>query len=154
MSEEEKKEEGFQVKDRRRFTEDGESKPQAEPPPQAPSEPQSAPDQTTASSDSEQAPAEKKESDERSSTPLPEINFSTFVVSLSSSALIHLGIAPDPVSGETMCEPAYAKQTIDILAMLKEKTKGNLSKEEDQMLEGLLYDLRMRYISEIEKKGK
>ena len=75
-------------------------------------------------------------------------------VSLSSSALIHLGVAPDPVSGETVREPAYAKQTIDILGMIQEKTKGNLSKEESQLLEGMLYDLRMRYISEMEKENK
>ena len=150
MSEEEKKDSGFQVKDRRRFTEEGESKPQSEEQQEAP-----APE-PAASSGSE--PAASKGDDqpgkERTSTPLPEINFSTFVVSLSSSALIHLGVAPDPVSGETVREPAYAKQTIDILGMIQEKTKGNLSKEESQLLEGMLYDLRMRYISEMEKENK
>jgi len=84
---------------------------------------------------------------------LPEINFPTFVVSLSSSVLIHLGIAPDPLTGETRQDLLLAKQTIDILNMLKDKTRGNLTQEEDELMEGLLFDLRMRYVEE-SKKGQ
>ena len=88
--------------------------------------------------------AEKREEP----TALPEINFATFVVSLSSSALIHLGIAPDPMTGEQKKDLAIAKQTIDMLAMLQEKTRGNLTEDEAQLMESMLYDLRMRYVAE------
>jgi uncharacterized protein DUF1844 len=75
------------------------------------------------------------------------IDFYTFVLSLGSSALVHLGDTPHPETGEPA--PAnlpLAKQTIDILVMLREKTKGNLTAEEEQFLEHLLTDLRLRYV--------
>ncbi len=75
------------------------------------------------------------------------IDFYTFVLSLGSSAFVHLGDTPHPETGETV-KPnlPLAKQTIDILAMLAEKTKGNLTPEEDRFLENLLTDLRFRYV--------
>ncbi|HET7827074.1 MAG TPA: DUF1844 domain-containing protein [Anaeromyxobacter sp.] len=75
------------------------------------------------------------------------IDFYTFVLSLASSAFVHLGDAPDPETGEPG-PPSLplAKQTIDILAMLAEKTKGNLTQEEERFLENLLTDLRFRYV--------
>jgi hypothetical protein len=82
----------------------------------------------------------------------PGIDFSTFILSLGSSALIHLGEAPDPVSGQTA--PAnlpLAQQSIDLLALLQEKTKGNLVGDESRLLDTLLYDLRMRYIEAVSK---
>ena len=81
----------------------------------------------------------------------PEIDFSTFVLSLGSSALIHLGEIPD-TSGATTKDLALAKQTIDIIAMLQEKTKGNLDAAEENLLRGLLYDLRVKYV-DAQKKG-
>ena len=86
--------------------------------------------------------------------PRPGLDFSTFILSLASSALIHLGEAPDPVSGEKA--PAnlpMAHQSIDLLAMLQEKTKGNLTAEETRLLETLLYDLRMKYVSAVRQSG-
>jgi len=80
-------------------------------------------------------------------TPAP-IDFYTFVLSLGSSALVHLGDAPHPETGET--QPAnlqVAHQTIDILAMLQEKTRGNLTPAEEKFLENLLMDLRLRYVT-------
>lgn len=84
-----------------------------------------------------------------------EIDFYTFVLSLASSAFVHLGDAPHPETGATV-EPdlLVAKQTIDILAMLKEKTKGNLTEEEERFLEKLLTDLRLRFVQKSAAKGK
>jgi hypothetical protein len=77
---------------------------------------------------------------------LPAIDFATFVLSLSHSALVHLGDAPDPSGGPAKRDVAMAKQTIDLLAVLQEKTEGNLSGEEERLLDQVLYDLRMRYV--------
>jgi len=79
-------------------------------------------------------------------TPFPEINFPTFVFSLNSSALVHLGVIEDPASGQRVKNLPMAKQTIDILGMLEEKTKGNLSDDEARMLKNILYELRMLYV--------
>ena len=73
----------------------------------------------------------------------PRLDFNAFVLSLGSSALIHLGEAPDPVSGKTQeADLPLAQQSIDLLALLQEKTRGNLSEEEARFLDTLLYDLR------------
>lgn len=77
---------------------------------------------------------------------LPAVDFSTFVLSLGHSALVHMGEAPD-FGGEI--GPRHlelARQTIDLIALLSEKTKGNLTGEEERIVEQLLYDLRSRYI--------
>ena len=78
----------------------------------------------------------------------PGLDFNAFVLSLGSSALIHLGEAPDPTSGKTQ-EPdlVLAQESIDLLALLEEKTKGNLTPDESRFLQTLLYDLRMRFIA-------
>ena len=80
--------------------------------------------------------------------PLPKIDFSMFVFSLNSSVLVNLGIIDDPATGKKEKNLTAAKQTIDILAMLEEKTRGNLTKEESEMLKHILYDLRMIYVRE------
>jgi hypothetical protein len=77
---------------------------------------------------------------------LPAIDFATFVMSLSHSALVHLGDAPDPSGGPARPDVAMAKQTIDLLGVLQEKTTGNLSGEEERLLDQVLYDLKMRYV--------
>lgn len=81
-------------------------------------------------------------------TQLPEVNFSTFIFSLSSSALLHFGEIPDPSSGSKKKNLGMAKHTIDILSMLEEKTRGNLTHDEEQLFKNILYDLRMRYVKE------
>jgi hypothetical protein len=78
--------------------------------------------------------------------PLPEINLTHFIFSLSTSALIQLGEVQDPFTEKTAKNLPLAKQTIDLIGMLKEKTKGNLTPEEGKMIEYILYDLRMRYV--------
>ncbi len=89
-----------------------------------------------------------KEQKTESKVHLPEINFSTFIFSLNASALLHLGIMEDPATGKKVKNLPLGKQTIDILGMLEEKTKGNLSKEEENLLKNILYDLRMIYVKE------
>jgi len=77
----------------------------------------------------------------------PQIDFYTFIVSLGSSALIHLGDAPHPETGKAAAANLpLAQQTIDVLAMLREKTKGNLTGEEEQLFDHLLRDLRLRFV--------
>jgi hypothetical protein len=80
--------------------------------------------------------------------PLPEINFASFLFSLSSSAFIHLGDIPDPATGEINKDLPLAKQTIDLLGLLREKTRNNLQEDEEKLFDHLLYDLRMRYVKE------
>jgi hypothetical protein len=75
------------------------------------------------------------------------IDFSTFVLSLATTAMSHLGELPDPATGRNETNLDEAKQIIDILCMLKEKTSGNLSHEESQMIEHFLYELRIKYLS-------
>lgn len=82
---------------------------------------------------------------------LPQVNFATFVLSLSSSALVHLGEIEDPDACALKRNFQAAKQTIDILAMLKEKTEGNLTSEEEKLIQTILTDLRMRYVKETNK---
>jgi hypothetical protein len=73
--------------------------------------------------------------------------FSTFIVSLSASALLHLGEMPSPEGEEDAVNLALASQTIDILTMLREKTKGNLTAAEEKLLGNFLYDLRMKFVA-------
>jgi len=77
---------------------------------------------------------------------LPSIDFATFILSLSHSALMHLGDAPHPESERVERNLPLARQTIDLLSLLEEKTKGNLTGDEERMLHQVLYDLRMRFI--------
>lgn len=78
------------------------------------------------------------------STDLP-VNFASFVVSLAGSAMMHLGLAPDPGAGGTAVNLPVARNTIDLLAVLKEKTAGNLDEEEDQLLSTLIEELEGKY---------
>ncbi len=83
-----------------------------------------------------------------------EINFATFIFSLGSAALVELGAAPNPSTGKHQKNLPAAKQNIDLLALIRGKTKGNLTKDEEKLLDNFLYDLRMRYVdaSKGEKK--
>jgi hypothetical protein len=77
----------------------------------------------------------------------PSLSFTEFVVSLASTAAIHFGDLPDPVSGERAeLNLIGAVQMIEILSLLEQKTKGNLTAEERQVLEQVLYELRMRFV--------
>jgi len=135
----EKDDKGFKVVDKRAAAAEPEKAP--EKPPEEP-----------AGADSVRGPGwEMRE--EKKEVPLPPMDFTTFCLSLASSAMIHLGHAPSPESGKTEKSLPLAKQTIDILALLDEKTKGNLSGEEAKLLSTVLYDLRLRFVQENKGKG-
>ncbi len=141
MPEEKEEKKDFVVKDRRIFAEenldDGEK------------------EETEAPAAEEKTEAETEEADEKPDAgdqepPLqfPEINFATFVASLNASALLQLGAIDDPTTGTKNKNLPMAKQTIDILSMMQEKTAGNLSEEEENLLKNILYDLRLMYVKE------
>jgi len=90
--------------------------------------------------------AEAKKEEPSQGAPLPEIDFFSFVLSLSTSAFIQLGVVQDPVTKQSAKDLPLAKHTIDLIGMLKEKTKGNLTSEEEKLVDNVLYDLRMRYV--------
>ena len=138
MADEEIEGKGFVIKDRRRFTEEGEPKEETGPEEQAEEPKPRAREQAK-----ERAKVEEKVTQE---APFPEINFSTFVFSLNTSALLHLGEIPDPATGKEREDLAMAKQTIDLIAMLQEKTRGNLAPDEENLVKHILYDLRLRYV--------
>ena len=147
MSEEEK---GFVVKDRRIFTEEdketgaGDEKVQTQP--STDEDAQSAP--ATEKTREPEAPEPSKTDASEEQPQFPEINFPTFIVSLNASALLHLGAIEDPTTGQKTKNLPMAKQTIDILSMLEEKTAGNLNNEEKNLLKNILYDLRLMYVKE------
>jgi hypothetical protein len=129
----------FQVKDRRRFSESGEVRSDVIDEAGQPSA--AAPPPPTA-----EAP--------RADEP---VTFSTFVLGLSTQALLHLGEIPDPVSNTTERDLGAAKHVIDILALLRDKTRSNLEPDEEALLDSMLYDLRMRYVElarRVTKEGK
>lgn len=84
----------------------------------------------------------------RRTCTMPQIHFTTFILSLNSSALVHLGAEKDPTNGMESKNLPLAKQTIDILAMLAEKTQGNLDEDEKRLLTNVLYELRLLYVKE------
>jgi hypothetical protein len=93
-----------------------------------------------------------KKQPEGHSEDLPHVDFSTFVLSLSHSALMHLGEAPVPETGAIEPNLALARQTIDLVGMLEEKTKGNLTGDEERLIGQILFDLRMRYVERSKMK--
>lgn len=82
----------------------------------------------------------------------PKIDFTTFVLSISSAAFMGLGLVPMADTGKTQVDLVLARQNIDLLELLKEKTKNNLTSEEQKLIDNLLLETRMKYV-EILKKG-
>ncbi len=142
MASEEKQEgKGFTVQDRRRFSmETGEAREEVT---------SSSEGAAQAAQPSDVPPAPGREAQQEA---LSEINFSTFVISLSTQALMNLGEIANPINGKVETDVTVAKQMIDILGMLKEKTSGNLSAHEDRLIQDILYDLRMRYVEAVKKR--
>lgn len=140
MSEDEKK---FEVRDKRVFNQEGEQV--REPSREAPT-PDFAPGGGEGKHPEEHGGHTHPEGE------LPPVDFISFVGSLGASALMYLGekIAPDQPEG--LKDLHGAKQMIDLIALLEEKTKGNLNEDESHMMQSLLYNLRMRYVREAEKK--
>jgi len=129
---EREKDEPIHVEDRRHFDKEGNVIPE-EPQPQ-------------------EQPRVQKKSAERAASPPPslqpeeKIDFVTVLFSFVHTALIHLGDAPDPASKQKAENLDGAREMVDILELLQEKTKGNLTQQEDKYLESALFDLRMRFM--------
>src|SRR5215470_1547742 len=151
VSEEEKDQaKGFKVEDRRRFSAEGELKPEHRGPEQADSKTSTASGSAPGTSGSEALSRDQKTQDSTRASQrresAPEITFATFVVGLSTQALVHLGELPDPQTSQAAPDLPAARQLIDIIAMLEEKTRGNLDHDEQSMLEAILFELRMKYV--------
>mgnify|MGYP001568353102 CR=1 FL=1 len=96
--------------------------------------------------------ANEEKTREGSASPvgeLPPLDFSTFILSLSTSVVMNLGLVENPVTKQTEKEPAVAKQTIDLIALLKDKTKGNLTDDETKLLDDVLHELKVWYCKAI-----
>ena len=126
---------GFVIKDKRSFDEQGDLKEKDSP------EEKVQEEEKVKKEPEKEAPKKAPET-----PPLPEVNFSSLILSLSSTAFLHFGEIPDPATGEKKKDLALAKHVIDTIAMLKEKTEGNLTKEEKQFIENILTDLRLRFV--------
>lgn len=140
MSESEKGE-GFKVFDKRKFTSEGESRDDS-----GDGRTQSLPE-NSAPQTAEQFSASS--SPTGSSRPAPEqfqMTFETLVLSLSSTAMVQLGVIADPLDNAVSTNLPAARQTIDILEILQQKTVGNLSDSEKKLLDNILYELRMAYV--------
>lgn len=135
MSEEEQ---SFSFVDKRRMRPDDEESSESAVP--APEEPSAVVDEELS------APAPAETVPDSAGAEAPPIDFVTFILSLSSSAAYHMGGFQDPVSGKTSVNLDLAKQTIDIIAMLEEKTRGNLTEDEGKLISHALYDLRMQFV--------
>ena len=96
----------------------------------------------------EMAAAEKAvdESPCSNKMPLPQVDFSTFVLSMYSSAMVSLGEVPDPQTGKVEAHPVLAKHAVDMLAMLKDKVENGATADERRLLDSLLYELRMKFV--------
>ena len=96
--------------------------------------------------DAEEKPEDKKPGGETPQTGELKMDFSNFVLSLNASAIMHLGDIPDPNTKERSINLPAARHTVDILEILQDKTKGNLSDEEQKLIDDVLYGLRIRYV--------
>lgn len=156
----EKEREGeIKIKDKRRFTPEGEEREPDEDTGEKQAEAE-VEAEGKAETEAEARVEEKKEEPKAEEPPkappsghqMPPLDFATFILSLATSAQVHLGAIPNPQTGKQEQNFGLAKETIDLLEILKEKTKGNLTKDEERLFEHLLYDLRMMYV-ERSKKG-
>jgi hypothetical protein len=133
---------GFQVKDRRRFTESGEVREEAGAEDRA--------EETPKIGTIGAPPPEPQRAPESLGEPT-EITISTFLMSLSTQALMYLGEIPNPVTGQPETDLGAVRELIDIISMLQEKTRGNLDPAEAHLFEKVLYDLRMRFVEKARK---
>jgi Domain of unknown function (DUF1844) len=151
MDAEEEKPKAFKVNDRRRFSSEGELKAEhradsaqsghstSASPGDAAAPPPPPPPDTASGFTSVNKPA-------GTGPPMGEMSFATFMVGLSTQALVHLGEMPDPQSGRPIEDLLAAEQVIDLIAMLQDKTRGNLDEGETQLVQSILFELRMKYV--------
>jgi uncharacterized protein DUF1844 len=192
MASEDESSKGYKIQDRRRFSAEGELKPEfsGADEPAAAAKPAAAspaaakpdapppggslhgaggahafaqPQQQTGASQPQQAAAARGYAAARSvageahpseaGAEMGEISFGAFLMSLSTEALVHLGEMTDPSVGQAQRDLAMAQQLIDILGMLREKTRGNLDHDEQALLDAILFDLRMKYVEIARRNG-
>jgi hypothetical protein len=151
MEAEEEKPKAFKVDDRRRFSSEGDLKPEQRAETSAPS-PSSAP---ASANQAAAAPASSLDAGTGftavnqpadAGAPIGEMTFATFMVGLSTQALVHLGEIPDQQAGQLAEDLLAAEQLIDLIAMLQDKTRGNLDEGEAQLVQAILFELRMKYV--------
>ncbi len=135
MSKEEETE--FRITDKRIFREDGELRDES-------SEKKS---QSNSESGLSEAASARNMAAEKPPEPLPRIDFTSYTLSYYTQGLVLLGEVPNPYTNKTEEDIEGARHMIDILTMLEEKTKGNLSAQEQQLLESVLYELRMKFMA-------
>ncbi len=153
MSEPDNESKGFKVNDRRQFTSEGE--PRGEPRDKPSSDPEAPPEPTP-----QRAPSDERLADAAASTPAARATvgsapaepssgatFLDLVGMLATNAMLQLGDVPDPASGERVENLQAVQDMITFLDILDQKTKGNLSQKEGEVLAQVLYDLRMRYMA-------
>ena len=134
---------GFRVADRRKFTEDGELRDSAKEAPSGPASPAGASGEARDQERGGQSdPSPIVGQDSRES----KMDFSTLVVSLTTTAMFQLGLVPDSVTKKVEKNLPAARQTIDILEILKDKTQGNLKPDETRLLDRCLHDLKMSFV--------
>jgi len=83
---------------------------------------------------------------------IPKIDFPTLIMSFASASMISMGLVPDPVTGEIQKNLLIAQQNIDVISLLREKTRGNVTQDEERLMEQILYELRMHYIEALKEK--
>jgi hypothetical protein len=94
---------------------------------------------------------EGKVPDRQGRCVMPEVTFPAFIMSMNTSALYHLGEISDPATGKRIVDLDLAKHAIDTLALIQNKTKGNLEKDEEELLKNILYDIKIRFVKAVKK---
>jgi hypothetical protein len=161
----ENKEPAFKVQDRRRFSSEGETKADSEEspervdmppiPPKGDAAPPPKPEQAARPNASQSAGASgRPEPNRGGAAPAPELTFAAFVWSLSEQALAALGEIPDPATGKVTHDLIMAQQMIDIIIMLRDKTRGNLDQHEQTLVQEILSTLQMKYVELARQPGR
>ena len=136
MDEKEKPE--FTIRDRRSSSSENTAEPEEKP--------------SNNKTDDDRQPETKGPDSQQETAPLPELDFASFILSLATTVQVSLGAIPNPQTNLQAQNLPAAKQMIDIINMLKEKTQGNLNNEEQALIDSILYNLRMHYIRALEGK--
>ncbi len=146
MSDEDK---GFTVKDRRLFDDEGDVREDAAGDPAPPEAPAPEPEPPAPESETPPeppAPEEPAGGPQGERPPLPPVDFSGLILSLAHATMMHLGQIPDPMGRPSQPDLELARHTIDTIAMLKEKTEGNLGEEEQKLIDTALTELQMAFV--------
>ena len=140
---EKEKDPGFTIRDKRTAASDSEGpSPRTAP----------GPDAAAAEEDRKAGPEPDAATQRPEAGPLPPLDFSGFILSLATSAQVTMGLMPDPHTKVVTKDLAASRQMIDLIALLKEKTNGNLSREEEALVDSVLFNLRMQYVRMVEGK--